>query len=110
MLNNVHMDFAEQFYSTDDYISNESKKKSCNLPFMKSAKMRSFSGPYFPLFGPNTEIFSLNLSIRYECEKIGTRKIPNLDIFNAVLICCYMRVVNLELTTDVSATSIILAL
>ena len=33
-----------------------------------------FSGPYFPVFGLNTEIYSLNLRILSEYEKIRTIK------------------------------------
>ena len=33
-----------------------------------------FSGPYFPVFGLNTEIFSVSLRIYSECGKIRTRK------------------------------------
>ena len=32
------------------------------------------SGPYFPVFGLNTEIYSLNLRIQSEYRKIRTRK------------------------------------
>ena len=37
---------------------------------MKSIRIRSFSGPYFPAFG---------LNIQSTCEKIRTRKTPNTD-------------------------------
>ena len=33
-----------------------------------------FSGPYFPVFGPNTEIFSVNIRIHSKHRKIRTRK------------------------------------
>ena len=33
-----------------------------------------FSGPYFPLFRLNTKIYSLNLRIQFEYEKMETRK------------------------------------
>ena len=35
---------------------------------------RVFSAPYFPIFGLNTEIYSVNLGIQYQCTKIRTRK------------------------------------
>ena len=44
----------------------------------------SFSGPYFPAFGLNTEIYGVNLRIHSECGKIQTRKTPNTDTFYAV--------------------------
>ena len=31
------------------------------------------SGPQFPVFGPNTDIYSVNLHIQSEYRKIGTR-------------------------------------
>ena len=34
-----------------------------------------FSGPYFPVFGLNTEIYGVNLHIQSEYRKIRTRKI-----------------------------------
>ena len=33
-----------------------------------------FSGPYFPVFGLNTEIYEVNLRIQSEDRKIPTRK------------------------------------
>ena len=33
-----------------------------------------FFGPYFPAFGLNTEVYSVNLRIQSKCEKIRTRK------------------------------------
>ena len=44
---------------------------------VKSVQMRKygfFSGPYFPVFGLNTEIYGLNLRIQSEYWKIRTRK------------------------------------
>ena len=41
---------------------------------VKRVHIRSFSGPCFPVFGLNTEIYSLNLRIQSECRKIRTRK------------------------------------
>ena len=37
-------------------------------------KYGGFSGPYFPVFGPNTEIYSANLRIQSEYRKVRTRK------------------------------------
>ena len=45
----------------------------------------SGNGPYFPVFGLNTEICGVNLRIQSEYKKTRTRKIsPYLDTFNAV--------------------------
>ena len=38
------------------------------------SKYRVFSGPYFPVFGLNTERYSVFLRIQSECRKIRTRK------------------------------------
>ena len=64
--------------------------------YVKSVRFWSFSGPYFLAFGlnteiifflsgkKNTEIYSVNLHIQSEYEKIRTRKTPNTDIFYEV--------------------------
>ena len=51
---------------------------------VKSVHIRSFSGPYFPAFGLNTERYGVSLPIQSECGKIRTRKTPNTDTFQAV--------------------------
>ena len=48
---------------------------------LKSVRIPSFSGPHFPTFGLNTEIYFVNLRIQTECGKIRTRKTPNTDTF-----------------------------
>ena len=52
---------------------------------MKSVHIRSFSGPYFPAFGLNTERYGVSLRIQSERRKMRTRKTPNTDTFHAVL-------------------------
>ena len=52
---------------------------------MKSVRIRSFSGPYFCAFGPDTEKYGVSLHIQSECWKIQTRKSPSTDTFHAVL-------------------------
>ena len=51
---------------------------------VKSVRIRSFSGLYFPVFGLNTERYSVSLRIQPEFWKIRTTKTPNIDIFHAV--------------------------
>ena len=51
---------------------------------LKSVNIWSFSGPYFPTFGLNTQIYILNLLYRLECRKIQTRKTPKTDTYPAV--------------------------
>ena len=52
---------------------------------VKSVCIRSYSGPYFPAFGVNTERYGVSLRIQSECGKIWTRKTPNTDTFHAVI-------------------------
>ena len=42
--------------------------------YVKSVQIRSFPGPYFPIFGLNTEIYGINLCIQSEYGNIRTRK------------------------------------
>ena len=51
---------------------------------MRSVRIRSFSGPYFPKFGLNTEFYFVNLRIQDECGRIRVRKTPNTEIFHAM--------------------------
>ena len=51
---------------------------------MKSVRVWNFSGPFFPLFGLNTEIYGVNHRIQSECREIRSTKIPNTDIFHLV--------------------------
>ena len=60
--------------------------KNIILHCAKSVSIRSFSGPYFPVFGLNMERYRVSLHIQSECGKIRTRKAPNTDTFNAVLL------------------------
>ena len=52
--------------------------------WVKSVRIRSFTCPYFPAFGLNTERFGVSLCIQCECGKIRTRKTPNTGTFHAV--------------------------
>ena len=48
-----------------------------NLSFLTALKLSKygvFSGPYFPVFGLNTEIYGVNLRIQSEYRKMRTRK------------------------------------
>ena len=51
---------------------------------MKSVRIGSYSGPYFPAFGLNTERYSIFLRIQSEYRRIRTRLAPNTDPFYAV--------------------------
>ena len=63
-----------------------SRFKVDRVQCMKSVGIRSYSGPYFPAFILNTEIYSVSLHIQSECGKIGTRITPNTDTFYAVVL------------------------
>ena len=52
--------------------------------FVRSVRIRSFSGLYFPVFGLNTEWYGVSLHIQSECGKIWAGKTPNMDTFHAV--------------------------
>ena len=56
---------------------------------MKSVRIRGFSGPYVPVFGLNTERYSVSLCIQSECGKIQIRKTLNADTFHAVSVLRY---------------------
>ena len=56
----------------------------CHKHCVKSVCIRSYSGPYFPAYGPNTERYGVSLRIHSECGKIWTRITPNTDTFYAV--------------------------
>ena len=75
-----------------DCFSKKKKKKGNRLKgtlvgssmatlFMKSVQIRSFPGPYFPVFGLNTEISSVNFCIQSKYGKIRTRKLCIWTIF-----------------------------
>ena len=55
-----------------------------NIHCVKSVRIRSYSGPYFPAFGLNTERYSVSLRILSKCGKMLTRITPNTDTFYAV--------------------------
>ena len=45
--------------------------------YVKSARIRSYSGPYFPAFG-------VSIRIQSECGKMRARITPNTDTFHTV--------------------------
>ena len=51
---------------------------------VKSICIQSFSGLYFPAFGPNTEIYGVSLPNQSKCGKTRTRKTLNTDTFYAI--------------------------
>ena len=53
---------------------------------VKTFRIRSYSGLYFPAFGLNKERYGVSLQIKSKCRKKQTGKTPNMDTFHAVLI------------------------
>ena len=51
---------------------------------VNSVRIQSFSSPHFPVFGLNSERYSVSLCIQTECEKIPTWKTLNTGSFHAV--------------------------
>ena len=62
------------------------------LHCVKSVRIRSYSGPYFPAFGLNTERYGESLRIQSECGKIRTRITPNTDTLYAVFESPYFQI------------------
>ena len=67
---------------------------------VKSVRVRSFSGPYFPAFGLNTERYSVSFRTQSECDKIRTRKTLNTDTFHAVSVARKILEVRLKSVTS----------
>ena len=51
---------------------------------VKSVRIWSFSGPYFPTFPLNTERYGASLHVQSECGNMRIRKTPNPNVFHAV--------------------------
>ena len=51
---------------------------------VKNVRIWSYSGPYLPVFGLNTERCSISFGIQFECRKIWTKITPNTDTFYTV--------------------------
>ena len=73
---------SKQYFDPRNYM--------CHLQYVKIVRIKSFSGPYFPAFGLNTERYSVSLRIQSECGKIRTRKTLNRETFHAVLLLFFM--------------------
>ena len=82
------------FYFFINYL--HSKKIHC----VKSVRIRSYSDPYFPVFGLNTERYSVSLRIQSEWEKTRTRITPNTDTFYAVIVIQNARYLDQVLTRN----------
>ena len=90
-----YVTFCVTFYHHDS-INNQSNKFwsltgfgllfECRFKFqfVKSVRIRKYSGPHFLAFELNTERYSVSLHIQSERGKILTRITPNTDTFYAV--------------------------
>ena len=81
--------FCAVFISLDYYkLYYKMEQSSDDLLFcnhcLKNVRIWSYSGPYFPAFGLNTERYGVFLLIQSQCEKIRTRITLNRDTFHAV--------------------------
>ena len=63
---------------------NFNRKVIFDFSSLKSVRIRSCSGPYFPVFGLNTKRYGVYLGIQSKCRKIPTRATPNTENFHAV--------------------------
>ena len=62
----------------------QSAANNPHLHWVKSVRIRSYSGLHFPTFGLNTESEYGEILRQSECRKMRTRITPNKDTFHAV--------------------------
>ena len=81
-----HFDWTKQVirFRFNFMLSNFMIIVSSSFHCLKNVHYQSFSGPHFPVFGLNTETYSLNLRIQSECRKMRNRKSPNTNTFYKV--------------------------
>ena len=64
----------------------------------KVSKYGVFSGPYFPVFGLNREIYGVNLRIQSQYTgKYGPEKTPYLDAFHAAEVSNFQKILVLSI-------------
>ena len=80
MRNNLISQYLSRFKPEDSCVNK--LHKYC----VKSVRIRSYSGPYFPALRLNTERDFISLHIQSKCGKIRTRITSNTDTFYAVMI------------------------
>ena len=56
---------------------------------MRSVRIWSFSGPFFPAFEPNTDIHTVSHHVQSKCDKMRTWKTLNTDTFHAAFVMCW---------------------
>ena len=55
------------------------------INYLKSVRVRSYSGPHVPAFGLNTKRYFVSLRTQSKCGKMRTRITPNTHTFYAVV-------------------------
>ena len=61
------------------------------------SKYGVISGPYFSVFGLNTEIYGVNLRIQFEYRKYGPETTPYLDTFHTVSLTEHLEMFKIKL-------------
>ena len=64
----------------------KSKERCPDRHCVKSARIHSYSGSYFPVFGLNAERYGVSLRIQSECGKMQSRMSLDMDTFQEVRI------------------------
>ena len=76
--------YRNYIYYLITFIITFLERNSGTRHYVKSVRIRSYSGLYFPVFGLNTKRDGVSLRIQSECEKIRTRITPSTDNFHTV--------------------------
>ena len=71
------------------YLLSDIDLPSINNHCVKSVRIWSYSGSYFPVSGQNTESSPVSLRIQSECGKIRISITPNKDFFHAANVTHY---------------------
>ena len=74
--------FPSVLSQQQEYITT---RPHCPLHWVKSVRIRSYSGPHFPVFELNRERYSVSFCIQSKCGKMRNRISPNTDFFTQ---CC----------------------
>ena len=74
-----------KYHKVNFTLSSVSRPVSLKCHWVKSVRIRSYSGPYFPAFSVNTDRYSVSLRIQSECGKMRTRITPNTNTFYAMI-------------------------
>ena len=84
----ISFSYIDKHWSSDIEVVTSFREDnffSFNVDCVKNARIRSYSGPHFPVFGLNTEKYSVSLHIQSESRKMRTRITPNTSSFYAVV-------------------------